>query len=209
MPFCGAAIARHAARHRHKTIAITDDEEFADEVCEQLLKVDGVLVWVDPLSRGKTRALLDPMLRDVTPKEFVDGLALGQLAPGPPLMLAAFIGFKLFGIAGAAVAGAAIFLPSFLMILSILPLLNKMKNLQWLRAFMRGVGPAVIGALAVSLVQIAPQAAPDVFTWILMALTVGVILLRNVGPLPLVASGAVIGLLAKNEFVERLAEWAW
>jgi hypothetical protein len=44
------------------------DEEFADEVCEQLLKVDGVLVWVDPLSRGKTRALLDPMLRDVTPK---------------------------------------------------------------------------------------------------------------------------------------------
>jgi hypothetical protein len=41
------------------------DEEFADEVCEQLLKVDGVLVWVDPLSRGKTRALLDPMLRDV------------------------------------------------------------------------------------------------------------------------------------------------
>jgi hypothetical protein len=41
------------------------DEEFADEVCEHLLKVDGVLVWVDPLSRGKTRALLDPMLRDV------------------------------------------------------------------------------------------------------------------------------------------------
>src|ERR1043166_8418032 len=120
-------------------------------------------------------------------------------------MLAAFIGFKLFGIAGAAVAGAAIFLPSFLMILSILSLLQRMKDLQWLRAFMRGVAPAVIGALAVSLVQIAPHAAPDVFTWILMALTVGVILLRNVGPLPLVASGAVIGLLAKNEFVERLA----
>ena len=107
-------------------------------------------------------------------------------------MLAAFIGFKLFGIAGAAVAGAAIFLPSFLMILSILSLLQRMKDLQWLRAFMRGVAPAVIGALAVSLVQIAPHAAPDVFTWILMALTVGVILLRNVGPLPLVASGAVI-----------------
>jgi len=142
-------------------------------------------------------------------EEFADGLALGQLAPGPPLMLAAFIGFKLFGIAGAAVAGAAIFLPSFLMILSILSLLQRMKDLQWLRAFMRGVAPAVIGALAVSLVQIAPHAAPDVFTWILMALTVGVILLRNVGPLPLVASGAVIGLLAKNEFVERLAEWAW
>src|SRR6266513_2949120 len=41
------------------------DEEFLDEVHEQLLAVDGVLIWVDPLSRGKTRAALDAMLRDV------------------------------------------------------------------------------------------------------------------------------------------------
>jgi hypothetical protein len=40
-------------------------EEFADEVREQLLAVDGVLVWVDPISGGKTRATLDPILRDV------------------------------------------------------------------------------------------------------------------------------------------------
>jgi len=41
------------------------DEEFADEVRAQLLAADGVLVWVDPLSRGKPRATLDPLLRDV------------------------------------------------------------------------------------------------------------------------------------------------
>jgi hypothetical protein len=41
------------------------DETFVEEVREQLLGVDGVLVWVDPLSRGRTRASLDPMLRDV------------------------------------------------------------------------------------------------------------------------------------------------
>jgi len=41
------------------------DEEFADEVRAQLLAADGVLVWVDPLSRGKTRAALDQLLRDV------------------------------------------------------------------------------------------------------------------------------------------------
>src|SRR2546421_702588 len=41
------------------------DEDFADEVRAQLLAVDGVLVWVDPLSRGKTRAVLDSLLRDV------------------------------------------------------------------------------------------------------------------------------------------------
>ena len=41
------------------------DEAFADEVRDQLLAADGVLVWVDPLSRGRTRAALDAMLRDV------------------------------------------------------------------------------------------------------------------------------------------------
>src|ERR1700680_2272473 len=40
-------------------------DEIAKEVREQLLAVDGVLVWVDPISGGKTRAVLDPMLRDI------------------------------------------------------------------------------------------------------------------------------------------------
>ena len=41
------------------------DEEFADEVLDQLLEVDAVLVWVNPLDDGKTRAVLDPLLRRV------------------------------------------------------------------------------------------------------------------------------------------------
>jgi hypothetical protein len=41
------------------------DESFADEVRSQLLAVDGVLVWVDPIHQGKTRAALDPLLREV------------------------------------------------------------------------------------------------------------------------------------------------
>src|SRR5438046_3189032 len=40
-------------------------EEFADEGRTQLLAVDGVLVWVDPLSNGCTRAVLDPLLREI------------------------------------------------------------------------------------------------------------------------------------------------
>src|SRR3954463_14762848 len=41
------------------------DEAFADEVRNQLLTADGVLVWVDPIHQGKTRAALDPLLREV------------------------------------------------------------------------------------------------------------------------------------------------
>jgi len=144
----------------------------------------------------------------LTPQEFVDGLALGQFTPGPILMLAAFIGFKLFGLKGAMVATSAIFLPSFLMMLTVLPLLRKLRDLQWLKAFMRGIAPAVIGALAVSLLQMAPHAAPDLFTWCVLVLTIAIILLRNIGPLPLVSGGALLGLLSKGrawEIVQGLA----
>ena len=144
----------------------------------------------------------------LTPQEFVDGLALGQLTPGPILMLAAFIGYKLFGSLGAAVAAGAIFLPSFVMVLSILPLLRRMKDLQWLKAFMRGVAPAVIGALGVSVVQMAPHAAPDLFTWCLLGGTVTIALFSKFGPLPLMAGGAALGFLPLRktwDFVRALA----
>jgi len=41
------------------------DEAFANDVREQLLSADGALVWVDPIHQGKTRELLDPLLREV------------------------------------------------------------------------------------------------------------------------------------------------
>ena len=143
----------------------------------------------------------------LSPQEFVDGLALGQLTPGPVLMLGAFIGFKLHGVVGAAIAAGAVFLPSFLMMLTILPLLQRMRNLGWLRAFMRGVGPAVIGALAVSLTQMAPHAAPDWITWILLAGTV-IMLSRNTGPLTLMLGGAGIGIILKGGLLGRIRELA-
>src|SRR5260370_20185798 len=70
----------------------------------------------------------------LTPQEFVDGLALGQLTPGPILMLAAFIGYKLFGVLRTVGAGGAIFRPSFVVGLSILPVLRAMKGLLCLKA---------------------------------------------------------------------------
>src|SRR5512138_1602497 len=53
-----------ARRNIHAEPAVYADD-MADEVRRQLLAVDGVLVWVDPLSEGRSRGALDPMLRDV------------------------------------------------------------------------------------------------------------------------------------------------
>jgi hypothetical protein len=44
---------------------IAYSEEVALEVREQLLRLDGVLVWVDPISDAKDRSQLDPLLREV------------------------------------------------------------------------------------------------------------------------------------------------
>jgi hypothetical protein len=59
-----------------KAEAAVYDEEFADQVREQLLSTDGVLVWVDPIHQRKTRGVLDALLRDVASRG-----PLGQHAP--------------------------------------------------------------------------------------------------------------------------------
>ena len=67
----------------------------------------------------------------LTPREFVDGLALGQLTPGPVLMIAAYVGYKVAGIGGAATAATAAFLPSFVIMLALLPVLDRVRQLAW------------------------------------------------------------------------------
>ena len=124
----------------------------------------------------------------------VDGLALGQLTPGPIIMLAAFVGYKVAGVAGAAVAAAAIFLPSFVLMLSVIPALNRVLQATWVRAFMRGVGPAVIGAIAVSLAAMLPHAAPDPFAMAILPATAIAILLWRVRLLPLMVAGGAVGV---------------
>lgn len=136
-------------------------------------------------------------LRWLTPQEFLDGLALGQLAPGPVLMLAAYVGYKLNGVAGAAVGAFTIFLPSFVLILSVMPVLNRFRELTWIKAAMRAIGAAVIGVISVSLMRLAPHAAPDAFSLVLVALTVAGMLTWKWLPLPLILAGAAIGALAR------------
>lgn len=131
----------------------------------------------------------------LTPREFVDGLALGQLTPGPILMVAAFVGYKLAGISGALVGGAAIFLPSFILMLSILPIYERVRRLRWMKAALQGIAPAVIGILAVSLLQMAPHAVPDRFAALLFAVALVALLAWRVSALPAMLGGALFGLL--------------
>jgi chromate transporter len=145
-------------------------------------------------------------LQWLTPREFLDGFALGQLTPGPILMLAAYVGYKLHGFAGAVVGGVAIFAPAFIMMLLVVPIMNRVRELAWLKAAMRAISAAVIGVICVSLVQMAPHAAPDAFTAILTLLTVAGMLSWNLGPLPFMLGGALAGAGSRMNPLQRLKE---
>ena len=58
-------------------------------------------------------------------------------------------------------AAAASFLPSFVLMLVLLPLFDRIRTLAWARAVMQGIVPGVIGVMAVALVRMTPYAAPD------------------------------------------------
>jgi len=135
--------------------------------------------------------------RWLTAQEFIDGLALGQLTPGPIITpLAAFVGYRVAGVAGAAVSAAAIFLPSFALVLAVLPFFERLRKIGWIAAALKGLSPAVIGMTTVTLVQMLPHAVVDVLTALLLVGTVAAMVARGVGPLPVLAAGAVVGVLA-------------
>ena len=90
----------------------------------------------------------------VSQREFLDGLALGQITPGPVLLTAAFIGYKLGGLLGAALATFAIFAPSIAMTLAFTEVFGRIRHLQRVRGALAGVLAAFVGLLAATLWQL-------------------------------------------------------
>jgi len=99
------------------------------------------------------------------------------------------------GIPGAAVAATAAFLPSFVIMLVILPARDRVRKLAWMRAVMKGIGPAVIGVLAVSLIRLAPAALPDPFAVVIFAATFIALIVFRTSAFKLMIAGAILGVL--------------
>ncbi len=99
----------------------------------------------------------------VTRQQFIDAIALGQVTPGPILISAAFIGYKVAGLAGAVVATVSIFTPPALVMLLCARFLDRIKRTAGITAVLRGIRPAVIGMIAAAGVTVG-RTAPG--TWI-------------------------------------------
>ncbi len=134
--------------------------------------------------------------------EFLDGVALGELTPGPVVITAAFVGYKVAGVLGALVSTAAIFAPSFGFIMVASPFLRRLRQNPWVKSFLRGVMPAALGAIAAVAIPLTQAALlkdtlpPTLFaTGVAIAALVALVHFRC-PTWQLVPVGAILGLIA-------------
>jgi chromate transporter len=100
----------------------------------------------------------DPATPWLTPKEFIDGLALGQITPGPVSITATFIGYRVGGILGAAFATVCIFLPSSLVLVLLAPHFARLRHLPVVQDAVGGLLAAFIAMLLHVLAEVARSA---------------------------------------------------
>lgn len=113
----------------------------------------------------------------LTHQEFVDATALGQVTPGPVLITATFIGYRVAGTLGALVATISIFLPSFLMTVVAGSSLARFHTNKIVQSFLKGVTPAVVGLLVAAGISLGRA---GIHSWVgmLIALLAGAVLVR-------------------------------
>lgn len=106
----------------------------------------------------------------VTHQEFVDAVAMGQVTPGPIMVSATFIGFKVAGLAGAAAATAGMFAPTALLTVLCARILDRVQSSAMVKAALHGVRAAVVGMVFSAAVLIGKSAAPVWISGVLFVL---------------------------------------
>ena len=131
----------------------------------------------------------------LTDQQLIDAVAIGQVTPGPVLTTATFIGYVLAGIPGAVLATLGIFLPSFIFVAILNPLVPRLRESAWTAALLDGVNVAALGLMAGVTLILGRAALVDMPT-VLLALVTAVLLFRfKVSTIWLVLGAAGIGLL--------------
>ena len=79
---------------------------------------------------------------------FINGLALGQVTPGPIVITATFVGFISYGFWGGVVATIAIFIPSFLFVVGTVPSYDRLRGSQMYQKMFKGILFSFVGLLS-------------------------------------------------------------
>ena len=132
----------------------------------------------------------------LTPQEFIDGVAISNLTPGPISVLATFAGYRLRGIVGALVATGALYLPAVVLMLMLCHPYERSKDRKETRAFLVGVIPAVIGLVLSTAILLASGTLHSWRSFVFAGLALLVLIRWKIHPAFVLAAGAVAGTAA-------------
>ncbi len=165
-----------------------------------LFSLSAVMLKIDLFAFGGGFASLPLMLNEVVinrgwldSKTFMDGIALGQVTPGPIVITAAFVGYLVYGIMGAITATISIFTPSFFLVVTIAPFFDRLKNSVYFMRAIDGIFASFVGLLLYVCIKFT-MTVPWNAIKILLALVALVALLRKIDTLYIVSIGAVISV---------------
>lgn len=130
----------------------------------------------------------------LTQSQLLDAVAIGQFTPGPLFTTSTFIGYQLGGVSGAAVATLGIFLPAFLFVWLLNPLVPRMRQSRVLGFFLDGVNIAAVAVMLAAVVQLGSSVVQD-WRGVLIGIVSFFILLRypKVNTMWIVIGSAVVG----------------
>jgi len=106
-------------------------------------------------------------------KEFIDGLALGQITPGPVTITATFIGYRLGGVIGAVFATLCVYIPSALLLVLLAPQFARIRRFSAVQRAVRGLLAAFIAMLFFVLWQVASASLQDLATVAMALISLG------------------------------------
>lgn len=122
--------------------------------------------------------------------------SIGQMAPGPNMMMIAGIGQWVAGPLGALVVVLAFFLPTGLFTLWVGRLWNRLDHWPWRASIQRGLAPVSIGLLLAGAISIARGAITGGTSAAILVVVFGVLVLTRVNPIPVIGAAAVVGYFA-------------
>ena len=132
----------------------------------------------------------------LSPRDFLIAVAVGMMSPGPVVITATFVGFLVAGFWGSLASTIAIFLPSFLLVLIVAPVLQRHRANPNVQGFIKGTYGAAIGTILGASVLLGGAVVGDDLT-AAIAIAALVLLFRfKISNPVLIAGAAIIGLLA-------------
>ncbi len=132
----------------------------------------------------------------ITLRQLIHLFSVGQLAPGPNMMMIVSIGQWAAGLPGAVVVVLAFFGPTALLALVIGRFWNRLGRWPWRSSIQRGLAPVSIGLLLAGCLMIAKGAIHGTITACIAAVVLMILLRYKINPALLVLGGAVVGAFA-------------